>query len=239
MRAGGAGGWDCFVIRPGCDSLDGRLDAAPASAGPSEEMAEVIVSALSDGTDRFHPVATERVQAWVATHRETSEEASVAVMRWEAGLGCDARAGGGATAVAGGPAVPRSGAAARSLRSAERRHASARARPPWQRPRHPLTRAGSRCVSRRALAALLRLAGVRGVAMARRVPPVGGAPPGRRVGGRDLRRRRTSRTADGMAACPHRGQAAADWRHGASRPRDGSAAAGLEDRACLRGGAGA
>jgi hypothetical protein len=45
------------------------------------------MTAISDGTDRLHHVANEDVRAWVATHRETSEEASIAVMRWEVGLG--------------------------------------------------------------------------------------------------------------------------------------------------------
>jgi hypothetical protein len=57
------------------------------SGGSSEEVAEVIVTVVSDGTDRLHYVATEGMRAWVATYRETSEEASIAVMRWEVGLG--------------------------------------------------------------------------------------------------------------------------------------------------------
>jgi hypothetical protein len=59
----------------------------PVGGGTSEEVAEVIVTAVSDGTDRLHDVATEGMRAWVATHRETSEEASIAVMRWEVRLG--------------------------------------------------------------------------------------------------------------------------------------------------------
>jgi hypothetical protein len=59
----------------------------PVGGGTSEEVAEVIMTAISDGTDRLHHVANEDVRAWVATHRETSEEASLAVMRWEVGLG--------------------------------------------------------------------------------------------------------------------------------------------------------
>ncbi len=59
----------------------------PASGGTSAEVAEVILVAVSNGTARLRCVATEGIRAWVAAHRETSEEAYIAVMRREVGLG--------------------------------------------------------------------------------------------------------------------------------------------------------
>ncbi|PWS34268.1 hypothetical protein DFH01_24890 [Falsiroseomonas bella] len=59
----------------------------PVSGGTSEEVAEVIVTAVSGGIDHLHSVATEGMRAWVAMHREASERESVAVMRREERLG--------------------------------------------------------------------------------------------------------------------------------------------------------
>lgn len=58
----------------------------PVSGDTSEEVAEVILTAVSDGTGRLHPVATEGMRSEAAMHREASEEASIAVMRREVGL---------------------------------------------------------------------------------------------------------------------------------------------------------
>ncbi len=63
-----------------------RCGPRPAG-GTSEEVAEVILAAVSNGTDRLRYVATEGIRAWVAAHRDTSEEAYIAVMRREVGLG--------------------------------------------------------------------------------------------------------------------------------------------------------
>lgn len=55
--------------------------------GTSEEVAEVILAGVSDGTARLRHIATEGIRAWVAAHRETSAEAHISVMRREVGLG--------------------------------------------------------------------------------------------------------------------------------------------------------
>ncbi len=47
----------------------------------------VILAAVSDGTDRLRHGAGERVEAWVAAHRETFEEGYMALMRREVALG--------------------------------------------------------------------------------------------------------------------------------------------------------
>lgn len=61
--------------------------AAARAGGTSEEVAEVILSAATDGTDRLRYVATEGIRPLVAARRETSEEAYMALMRREVGLG--------------------------------------------------------------------------------------------------------------------------------------------------------
>lgn len=61
--------------------------AETRSGGTSEEVAEVILAAASDGTDRLRYVATEGIKAWVAARREASEEAYIDLMRREVGLG--------------------------------------------------------------------------------------------------------------------------------------------------------
>ncbi|MGK7869207.1 hypothetical protein [Falsiroseomonas sp. E2-1-a20] len=66
----------------------------------------MILAAVSDGTNRLRHVATEGIQARVAARRETFEEACIALMQREVGLGRDAGADGCAATMAGGLAVP-------------------------------------------------------------------------------------------------------------------------------------
>ena len=47
----------------------------------SEEVAEVIFTAATDGTDRLRYVATDDIKRWVAARRETSEAEYLAFMR--------------------------------------------------------------------------------------------------------------------------------------------------------------
>jgi NAD(P)-dependent dehydrogenase (short-subunit alcohol dehydrogenase family) len=64
----------------GADRLFGELRAARADA-TSEQVAEVIYRAATDGTDRLRYVATDDIRPLVAARRETSEEAYMALMR--------------------------------------------------------------------------------------------------------------------------------------------------------------
>ena len=56
------------------------LRAARANA-TSEEVAEVIFTAATDGTDQLRYVATEDIKPLVAARRETSEAEYLACMR--------------------------------------------------------------------------------------------------------------------------------------------------------------
>jgi NAD(P)-dependent dehydrogenase (short-subunit alcohol dehydrogenase family) len=55
--------------------------------GTSEEVAEVIHTAATDGDDRLRYVATEGIRPWVTARRETSEDSYIAMMREQVGLG--------------------------------------------------------------------------------------------------------------------------------------------------------
>jgi NAD(P)-dependent dehydrogenase (short-subunit alcohol dehydrogenase family) len=57
------------------------------SDSTSDEVANVIFEASTDGSDRLRYVATEGIKPWVAARRETSEETYMALMRREVGLG--------------------------------------------------------------------------------------------------------------------------------------------------------
>lgn len=56
------------------------------SSGTSEEVADVILTASTDGSDRLRYVATEGIKSWVTARRETSEEAYMELMRREVSL---------------------------------------------------------------------------------------------------------------------------------------------------------
>ena len=57
-----------------------KLRAARGNA-TSEEVAEVIFTAATDGSDRLRYVATEDIKPWIAARREASEEEYMAFMR--------------------------------------------------------------------------------------------------------------------------------------------------------------
>ena len=51
----------------------------------SEEVAQVIFEAATDGTKRLRYVATDDIKPWVAARRETSEAAYMAFMQAQVG----------------------------------------------------------------------------------------------------------------------------------------------------------
>ena len=57
-----------------------KLRAARGNA-TSDEVAEVIFTAATDGTDQLRYVATEDIKPWIAARRETSEDEYIAFMR--------------------------------------------------------------------------------------------------------------------------------------------------------------
>ncbi|WP_262271357.1 MULTISPECIES: SDR family oxidoreductase [Microvirga] len=68
----------------GAQAVFAGLRAARADA-TSEEVAEVIWTAATDGTDRLRYVATDDIKPLVAARRETSEDAYLAFMRAQVG----------------------------------------------------------------------------------------------------------------------------------------------------------
>ncbi|MEI4474053.1 SDR family oxidoreductase [Frigidibacter sp. MR17.24] len=61
--------------------------AASRSHGTVEEVADAILSAASNESDRLRLVATEGIKPWVAARREAGEDSYIAMMRAELGLG--------------------------------------------------------------------------------------------------------------------------------------------------------
>ena len=70
--------YDAFVA--GAEKVFAGLRASRGNA-TSEEVAEVIFEAATDGTDRLRYVATEDIKPLVAARRETSEDEYIAFMR--------------------------------------------------------------------------------------------------------------------------------------------------------------
>jgi NAD(P)-dependent dehydrogenase (short-subunit alcohol dehydrogenase family) len=76
-QAAAPAGYDAFVSGA-LKVFDGLRSARLAT---SDEVAQVIFDAASDGTDRLRYVATKDIEPLVKARRETSEEAYIALMR--------------------------------------------------------------------------------------------------------------------------------------------------------------
>lgn len=70
--------YDAFVA--GAEKIFAGLRASRGNA-TSEEVAEVILEAATDGSDRLRDVATEDIKPLIAARRETSEDEYLAFMR--------------------------------------------------------------------------------------------------------------------------------------------------------------
>ncbi len=82
VHAGAPSDYDPFLKATG--EMFARLRASRGSA-TSEQVASVIFTAATDGTDQLRYIATEDIKSMVAARRETSESEYIAYMREQVG----------------------------------------------------------------------------------------------------------------------------------------------------------